>query len=75
MPFQVSMHAMVTSPDGQGVLNIGGHGDRKELLLLECPTNDLNDCDWKILKQELKSPRKLMAAMLIPDSLADDLCN
>ena len=75
LPFQVSMHAMVTSPDGQGVLNIGGHGDRKELLLLECPTNDLNDCDWKILKQELKSPRKLMAAMLIPDSLADDLCN
>ena len=41
---------------------------------LKC-TQSLQDCTWITLKQKLKYPRHSSVAMLIPDSLASDLCN
>ena len=61
MPFKLSRSTIVTSPNGQGVMLIGGYGNNV--------TDQYNETDtvieltakpfmkWKILEQKLKYPR------------------
>ena len=79
MPLYLGHHSMIPSPNGKGVLVIGGetrnsNGNFEDKIYeLKC-TNSLEDCKWTTLKQELKYGRKIFISMLIPDSLANDLC-
>ena len=76
--FGLSMANMITTPDGKGVLFIGGGaGNAKvtdEIFQLVCPTTNLASCQWKKLPQKLQYARRGQVSMLIPDSLAKDLC-
>ena len=74
----IQRHNFIPTPDGKGVLSIGGWADggdgEDNIYELQC-TQSLQDCAWITLKQKLKYPRYSSLAMLIPDSLASDLCN
>ena len=75
--FGMSMANMITTPDGKGVLFIGGGIPSKmsdEIFQLVCPTKNLASCQWKKLSQKLQNARRGQVSMLIPDSLAKDLC-
>ena len=62
---------------GIGVVMSGGKDEnnvmRAELHKLSC-TSAISDCKWTTMKQKLAKPRKGHNSMLIPDSLAKDLC-
>ena len=71
-------HYMITSPDEKGVIVIGGdlkpgNTQQDKIYELKC-TNSLETCKWVTLQQKLKYARESFVAMLIPDSLAHDLC-
>ena len=70
-------HNMIPNSNGNGVLVIGGTPDFSEnydgIHELIC-VNGLKDCQWKTLEQKLKFARRAFVSMLIPDSLANDLC-
>ena len=73
----IQRHNFITTPDGKGVLSIGGWAGgngQDRIYELKC-TQSLQDCNWITLTQKLKYPRYSSVAMLIPDSLATDLCN
>jgi hypothetical protein len=65
--------SLVPSPDGQGVIVIGGysttdHADQSSIYKLIC---DQLECKWSEMEQQLKIPRDLFVAMLIPDTLTN----
>ena len=69
LPFKMYDSAMVTSPDGQGVLLVGGYNDdTNEVTNLILELNG-ETMEWNFLKQTLKWPRKGHVAFQIPDSL------
>ena len=78
LPIAVAAHVLAPSANGQGVLSIGGmtehNGMTGDIHELQC-NGSLDDCQWVTLKQKLEYPRELFGAMLIPDSLANELCN
>ena len=78
LPVSLTQHAMVPSPDGQGVLVIGGDvgndNVQGSIYQLKCSSTSLDSCYWITLEQKLKYAREAFVAMLIPDSLAQDLC-
>jgi hypothetical protein len=64
---------MVTSPDGQGVIVIGGATfipteDQSALYQLNC---NESGCEWHEMEQKLKIARERFVAMLIPDILTN----
>ena len=75
MPMELNLANMVSY--GQGALVIGGKDNgnevRTEIHQLVCGFS-LSDCKWKTLDQKLEYPRSRHVSMLIPDSLAKELC-
>ena len=75
LPTKLRVATMVSY--GTGALVIGGknywHQLRKEIYRLDCKSS-LSDCQWKTMEQELKYPKSRHVSMLIPDSLAKELC-
>jgi hypothetical protein len=61
---------LLTSPDGQGVIVIGGYsaGDQSSIYKLIC---DQLECKWSEMEQQLKIARAYLVAMLIPDALTN----
>jgi hypothetical protein len=61
---------MVPSPDGQGVILMGGfsNGFQSSIHKLIC---DQLGCKWSEMEQQLKIPRELFVAMLIPNHLTN----
>ena len=68
---------LITNPNKNGVLLIGGDPDgtnrQDKIYELKCE-NTIENCEWMALPQKLKYARESFIAMLIPDSLAHDLC-
>ena len=62
MPMKLGHHNMIPTPNAKGVLVIGG----TEMMV--------EDCQWVTLQHKLRFARKAFVAMLIPDSLANELC-
>ena len=58
---------VVGGKDNDGVL----FGD---IYQLKCSSQLIAECQWKSMEQKLQYPRGGFVAMLIPDSLAKDLC-
>jgi hypothetical protein len=64
---------MLPSPDGQGVILMGGSEGRNfhyqsSIYKLIC---DQLSCKWSEMEQQLKIPRNSLVAMLIPDTLTN----
>jgi hypothetical protein len=59
--------AMVPTPDGTGVVLIGGHHKSKDLHELKCSSTE---CNWKKLNKQLSVDRYDAVAFLVPDSFA-----
>jgi hypothetical protein len=65
--------SLVPSPDGQGVILIGGYSatdneNHSSIYKLIC---DQLGCKWSEMKQQLQKARNTSVAMLIPDSLTN----
>ena len=73
MPVNIFDHHILPTPDGKGVLFFGGE-DQDKIFELKC-NESLEDCKWITLQQKLKYPRFASVAMLIPDSLANEICD
>jgi hypothetical protein len=63
--------SLLPSPDGQGVIVIGGYSDtdneyQSSIYKLIC---DQLECKWSEMEQQLKIARSNFVAMLIPDAL------
>jgi hypothetical protein len=59
--------AMVPTPDGTGVVLIGGENIRKDLHELECSSSF---CIWMKLNKQLSVERFRAVAFYVPDSFA-----
>jgi hypothetical protein len=59
--------AMVPTPDGTGVVLIGGSYTRKDLHELKCTTGG---CQWSLMAQHLSVERRYHIAFYVPDSFA-----
>jgi hypothetical protein len=59
--------SLLPSPDGQGVIVIGGYSS-DGIYKLIC---DQLECKWSEMEQQLKFARLLSVAMLIPDTLTN----
>jgi hypothetical protein len=61
--------SLLPSPDGQGVIVIGGYSDgdgyQSSMYKLIC---DQLECKWSEMEQQLKIARDTFVAMLIPDT-------
>jgi hypothetical protein len=67
LPIATSGAAMVPTPDGTGVVLIGGCRTNKDLFEMKCSSSS---CNWSIMEQTLTFDRYLHVAMYVPDSLA-----
>ena len=64
---------MVTSPNGKGVILIGGYNDsqaKTSKTLIELIGNSIKSLEWIILEQKLKYLRSYHIAFSIPDDLS-----
>jgi hypothetical protein len=64
---------MLPCPDGQGVILIGGWlttDDEYQSSIYKLICDQLG-CKWSEMEQQLKIPRALSLAMLIPDQLTN----
>jgi hypothetical protein len=59
--------AMVPTPDGTGVVLIGGWNTWKDLHELKCTTGG---CQWSLIAQHLSAERFHHIALYVPDSFA-----
>jgi hypothetical protein len=59
--------AMVPTPDGTGVVMIGGHPARIFLYELKCSSRS---CNWMKLNKQLSVVRMYAIAFYVPDSFA-----
>jgi hypothetical protein len=65
--------SLLTSPDGQGVIVIGGWSDtdnayQSSMYKLIC---DQLECNWSEMEQQLQIARQMAVAMLIPNHLTN----
>ena len=73
LPFEVSYHQMVASPNKRYLYAMGGSiGFRKEMYKLIC-TGTIDTCKWTEISGGLK--RYYFVAIPIPNALAHKLCN
>ena len=75
LPVQMSAFPLLPTPDGQGLLALGGYSgaeNRDRILHLDCP-GSLATCQWKNWRKNMRLGRALHVAMYIPDNL--DLCS
>jgi hypothetical protein len=59
--------AMVPTPDGTGVVLMGGDKTRKDLHELKCSSTE---CNWKKLNKQLSVSRYHHIAFYVPDNFA-----
>jgi hypothetical protein len=59
--------AMVPTPDGTGVVLIGGYNIKKELHELKCSSGG---CQWIMMAKHLSFSREDHIAFYVPDSFA-----
>jgi hypothetical protein len=59
--------AIVTTPDGSGVVLIGGYNTLTDLLELKCSSSS---CTWSLMEPTLTADRYGSVSMLVPDSFA-----
>jgi hypothetical protein len=64
--------SLVPSPDGQGVIVIGGYsyGDPEQSSIYKLICDQL-ECKWSEMEQQLQIARGYLVAMLIPDTLTN----
>ena len=78
MPMKLGHHNMIPTHNGKGVLVIGGDflpGPQQDDKIYELKCTDIvEDCQWVTIQQKLKYAKKAFVVMLIPDSLANELC-
>jgi hypothetical protein len=68
LPEAINGAAMVLTPDGTGVVLIGGRHTLKDLHELKCTTGG---CQWSLMAQHLSVKRRYHIAFYVPDSFAD----
>jgi hypothetical protein len=68
LPERTWAAAMVPTPDGTGVVLIGGVWTEKDLHELKCTTWG---CQWSLMAQHLSVGRRYHIAFYVPDSFAD----
>ena len=68
-------YSSVTNPKGTGMIISGGIGQkiRKTIYEFDCK-DSIDNCQWTELEQKLEYARAGHISMLIPDSLAKELC-
>ena len=74
LPSQIEKSTMITSPNGQGVVLIGGYLNWANLFsksMIELWGNNLENLKWITLKQTLQFARRHHVAFLIPDDFAN----
>ena len=70
MPRELMEFSMMTSPEGDGVLAVGGvSGSDFQSSILKMTCDDDLNCEWTELKSKLEISRKDQVAFLIPDEL------
>jgi hypothetical protein len=62
--------SLLPSPDGQGVIVIGGYSNEVQSSMYKLICDQLG-CKWSEMEQQLQIPRSYFVAMLIPDTLAN----
>jgi hypothetical protein len=62
--------SLLPSPDGQGVIVIGGYSAAHQSSIYKLICDQL-ECKWSEMEQKLKIARQLSVAMLIPDTLTN----
>jgi hypothetical protein len=67
LPKATSAAVMVPTPDGTGVVLIGGYHTRKDLHELKCSSRS---CNWKKLNKQLSVNRAYVVAFYVPDCFA-----
>jgi hypothetical protein len=67
LPITIYGSAMVQTPDGTGVVLIGGSHPRKGLYELKCSSSS---CEWILMDKELSINRLLNIAFYVPDTFA-----
>jgi hypothetical protein len=67
LPITIYGSAMVQTPDGTGVVLIGGSHPRKGLYELKCSSSS---CEWILMDKELSINRLLNIALYVPDTFA-----
>jgi hypothetical protein len=65
LPQETIGAAMVPTPDGTGVILIGGRHTLKDLYELKCT---LLGCQWSLMEKQLSLERFYSVAFLVPDS-------
>jgi isoleucyl-tRNA synthetase len=60
--------AMVLTPDGTGVVHMGGEFTKKDFFELKCSESI---CNWSLMDQKLNVDRVYSVAMYVPDSFVD----
>jgi hypothetical protein len=73
LPKTIYAASLVPSPDGHGVILIGGYSNtdnafQSSIYKLIC---DQLGCNWSEMKQQLQIARRSFVAMLIPDTLTN----
>jgi hypothetical protein len=63
---------MVATPDGTGVIHIGGHYTSTDLYLMSC---SVTSCNWKLMDKKLEVSRAQCVAMYVPDSMVECTIN
>ena len=74
LPSQIEKSTMITSPNGQGVVLIGGYLNWANLFsksMIELWGNNLENLKWITLKQTLQFARRHHVAFLVPDDFAN----
>ena len=59
---------------GSSMIVSGGVYSNDGMYKFECSTNSIDECEWKTMEEKLKYGRGAHVSMLIPDSLAKELC-
>ena len=75
MPVKMSAFPLLPTPDGQGLLALGGWSgaeNRDTILYLDCP-GSLDTCQWKNWRKNMRMGRALHVALYIPNNL--NLCS
>jgi hypothetical protein len=61
---------VLPSPDGEGVILMGGYSYEYQSSIHKLICDQLG-CKWSEMEQQLKIPRELFVAMLIPNYLTN----
>ena len=74
LPFKLSdaSQAMVTSPDGMGIIIVGGYNDdskQSEKRIFESRFDGSKFLQWKQMNQELRNGRKAHVVIPIPKNI------